>query len=100
MSVVPVPKRAAGALSQASWRPEAVQGAAFAMAIGTGVAGVTGGLSTLLVAYAGAFGASLLVYAIGSLGRGGGSPVRLILAGVALGAVLAGITRAIMLTDR
>lgn len=75
-------------------------GAAFAMAIGTGVAGVTGGLSTLLVAYAGAFGASLLVYAIGSLGRGGGSPVRLILAGVALGAVLAGITRAIMLTDR
>lgn len=75
-------------------------GAAFALAIGTGLGGVTGSLGTLGLAYAGAFGASVLVYAIGSLGRGGASPVRLILAGVALGAVLAGITRAIMLTDR
>ena len=75
-------------------------GAAFALAMGTGLGGVTGSLGTLGLAYAGAFGASVLVYAIGSLGRGGASPVRLILAGVALGAVLAGITRAIMLTDR
>jgi iron complex transport system permease protein len=75
-------------------------GAAFALAIGTGLAGVTGSLGTLGLAYAGAFGASVLVYAIGSLGRGGASPVRLILAGVALGAVLAGITSAIVLTDR
>lgn len=75
-------------------------GAAFAMAIGTGLAGVTGSFGTLALAYAGAFGASVLVYAIGSLGAGGGSPVRLILAGVALGAVLAGITSAIVLTDR
>ncbi|MFT3831865.1 MAG: iron chelate uptake ABC transporter family permease subunit [Micropruina sp.] len=75
-------------------------GAAFALAIGTGVLGVSGALGTLTLAYLGAFGASLLVYLIGSLGRGGGSPVRLILAGVALGAVLAGVTRAIVLTDR
>lgn len=75
-------------------------GAAFAMAVGTGLLGVSGAVGTLTLAYVGAFGASLLVYAIGSLGRGGGSPVRLILAGVALGAVLAGITRAIVLTDR
>ena len=74
-------------------------GAAFAMAVGTGLLGVSGAVGTLTLAYVGAFGASLLVYAIGSLGRGG-SPVRLILAGVALGAVLAGITRAIVLTDR
>ena len=75
-------------------------GAAFALAMGTGLIGVSGALGTLTLAYVGAIGASVLVYAIGSLGRGGGSPVRLILAGVALGAVLAGITRAIVLTDR
>ena len=75
-------------------------GAAFALAMGTGLLGVSGALGTLTLAYFGAFAASLLVYAIGSLGRGGASPVRLILAGVALGAVLAGITRAIVLTDR
>lgn len=75
-------------------------GAAFALAIGTGLGGVGGAYGTLGLAYLGAFGASLLVYGIGSLGRGGASPVRLILAGVALGAVLAGITRAIVLTDR
>ena len=40
-------------------------GAAFAMAIGTGLAGVTGSFGTLALAYAGAFGASVLVYAIG-----------------------------------
>ena len=75
-------------------------GAAFALALGTGLAGVSGALGTLGLAYLGAFTASVVVYAIGSLGRGGASPVRLILAGVALGAVLAGITRAIVLTDR
>lgn len=75
-------------------------GAAFALAIGSGLIGVSGALGTLTLAYLGAFAASVLVYAIGSLGRGGTSPVRLILAGVALGAVLAGITRAIVLTDR
>lgn len=75
-------------------------GAAFALALGTGLLGVRGTLGTLGLAYVGAFTASLLVYAIGSLGRSGVSPVRLILAGVALGAVLAGVTRAIILTDR
>lgn len=75
-------------------------GAAFALAIGTGLLGVSGSLSTLSLAYVGAFAATVGVYAIGSAGRGGGSPVRLTLAGVALGAVLQGITRAIVLTDR
>ncbi len=75
-------------------------GAAFALAMGTGLVGISGALGTLTLAYLGAFVASVLVYAIGSIGRGGASPVRLILAGVALGAVLAGITNAIVLTDR
>ncbi|MFT4228604.1 FecCD family ABC transporter permease [Micropruina sp.] len=75
-------------------------GAAFALAMGTGLAGVSGPFGTLTLAFVGAFGASVLVYLIGSVGRGGASPVRLILAGVALGAVLAGITRAVVLTDR
>lgn len=60
-------------------------GAAFALAVGTGLGLAAGPLATLSLAFVGAFAASLLVYAIGSLGRGGASPVRLILAGVALG---------------
>ncbi|MCW3158535.1 FecCD family ABC transporter permease [Micropruina sonneratiae] len=75
-------------------------GAAFALALGTALGVAAGPLGTLALAFLGAFAASVLVYAIGSLGRGGASPVRLILAGVALGAVLAGITQAIVLTDR
>ena len=75
-------------------------GAAFTLAIGTGLGGISGSLGTLGLAYLGAFGASVLVYTIGSLGHRGASPVRLILAGVALGAVLVGTTGAITLTDR
>lgn len=75
-------------------------GAAFAVAVGTGVVGLSGSLDTLGLAFFGALLATVVVYAIGSTGRGGGSPVRLTLAGVALGAVLSGATRAIVLTDR
>lgn len=74
-------------------------GAAFALAMGAGFAGVAGPFGQLALAFGGALAATLLVYAVGSVGRGGGSPVRLVLAGTALGAVLAGITSAIVLTD-
>ncbi len=74
-------------------------GAAFALAIGAGFAGVSGPVGLLVLAFAGALIATLAVYAIGSIGHGGGSPVRLVLAGTALGAVLAGITSAIVLAD-
>lgn len=50
-------------------------------------------------AFAGAAVASLIVYALGSLGRDGATPVKLALAGAALTALLGSITTAILLMD-
>ncbi len=71
-------------------------GSAFTVALGVGFLGVSGTLGTLPFAFAGALVTTLAVFAIGGSGT---SPARLVLAGVAFGAVLAGITRAIVLTD-
>ncbi len=40
-----------------------------------------------------------MVYALGSVGRGGATPIRLTLAGVAIGSVLGGVSSAITLLD-
>jgi iron complex transport system permease protein len=53
----------------------------------------------LWFAFGGALLATVVVYAIGSIGREGSSPVRLTLTGVALGAVLSGIVSAMLLAD-
>ena len=74
-------------------------GASFAVAIAVGVLGLTSVSGYLWFAFGGALVATVVVYLIGSAGRGGGSPVRLSLTGVALGAVLSGITSAIVLAD-
>lgn len=74
-------------------------GSAFAVAIATGVLGVTAVSGYLWFAFGGALVAAVVVYVVGSAGRGGGDPVRLTLAGVALGAVLAGITSGMLLAD-
>lgn len=66
-------------------------GAAFLVVIAVAVFGLTGIWSYLWFAFAGAILATVAVYLIGSAGRGGATPVRLTLAGVALGAVLTGI---------
>ena len=50
-------------------------------------------------AFAGAAVASVVVYALGSLGREGATPVKLALAGAALTALLGSITTAILLLD-
>jgi iron complex transport system permease protein len=50
-------------------------------------------------AFAGAFGASVLVFVLGSLGRGGPTPVTLALAGVAVSAFLGALTSALVLAD-
>jgi iron complex transport system permease protein len=68
------------------------------------VIGIYGfGLSSLLgyvwFAFAGAALASGLVYALGSLGREGATPVKLALAGAAVTAMLGSITSAILLLD-
>ena len=50
-------------------------------------------------AFAGAGAASLVVYLLGSAGRGGATPVKLALAGAALTALLSSVTSAILLLD-
>lgn len=74
-------------------------GAGFAVTIGIGVFGVTGASQYVWFAFLGAVAATLLVYLIGSVGGGMASPVTLVLAGVALGAVLNGFSTFLSLLD-
>lgn len=74
-------------------------GASFAVAVGVGVFGVSTISGYVWFAFAGALIVTLAVYAIGSAGRGGADPLRLLLAGVALGAALGGLTSALTLLD-
>jgi len=74
-------------------------GSAFAVALAVAFLGVTRAADYRWFAFAGAFAATVAVALIGTAGRDGGSPVRVTLAGVALGAVLLGITSAIVLAD-
>lgn len=74
-------------------------GAAFFVAIGVGVFGVGTVLGYVWFAFAGAFLVTVAVYVIGSAGGGPPDPLRITLAGVALGAVLAGITTGLVLVN-
>lgn len=74
-------------------------GAAFAIALGAGFLGITATGALLPLAFIGAFAASVLVFVIGGVTGGNAAPVRLVLSGVALGAVLSGITQALVLSD-
>lgn len=74
-------------------------GAAFFVAIAVGVLGFTGIDSYIWFAFAGAALAAVAVYALGSMGRAGATPIRLTLSGIALGAVLGGITSGMLLLD-
>ncbi|MDR1237815.1 MAG: iron chelate uptake ABC transporter family permease subunit, partial [Propionibacteriaceae bacterium] len=70
-------------------------GAAAAVALAVGLLGVTQPGYYVLFGLVGALAASLVVSVLGL-----GDPLRLVLVGMALGAVLAGLTGAIRLTDR
>ena len=74
-------------------------GASFAVAVGIGIFGARSLSATMWWAFAGALIVTIGVYAIGAAGRGGADPLRLVLAGVALGAVLSGLTSAMTLLD-
>lgn len=65
-------------------------------AIALGVSAVNG---YLWFAFAGAGAAALLVYVLGSLGRGGATPVKLALAGAALTAMIGSMTTVVTLLD-
>ncbi|WP_043432807.1 Fe(3+)-siderophore ABC transporter permease [Paenarthrobacter nicotinovorans] len=72
-------------------------GAGFFVVLGVALFGVTTIGEYIWFSFAGAVVATVGVYFIGSRGRGGATPLRLTLAGVALGAVLGGISSGITL---
>jgi iron complex transport system permease protein len=74
-------------------------GAAFFVVMGIYTLGVTNLFGYVWFAFAGAFAASVLVFLLGSLGRGGPTPVTLALAGVAVSALLTALTSAVLLAD-
>ena len=70
---------------------------AVVIALSLGVAGAT---SSVWFAFIGAAAASIAVYAIGTAGRGGATPVRLALAGTAIAAALTALIYGIAMTDQ
>ncbi|WP_079127607.1 FecCD family ABC transporter permease [Streptomyces sp. TP-A0874] len=75
-------------------------GAAFSVALAVGMFGIASVSVYIWFAFAGALLVTAAIYLIGSAGRGPADPVRLVLAGVALSAVLSGITVTMTLVDR
>ena len=74
-------------------------GAAFSVAVGVAFFGAGAVTEYVWFAFAGALVVTVAVYLIGNAGRGGADPIRLTLAGVALGAVLSGITTGLTLSN-
>lgn len=74
-------------------------GAAFAVALTVAVFGIQNSLLLVWPAFLGALVVTVAVALVGSAGRGRADPIRLVLAGVAVGAVLSGITSGLMLSD-
>ncbi|BBG03306.1 MULTISPECIES: FecCD family ABC transporter permease [Pseudonocardia] len=97
----------AGALIQALTRNPLAEpgilgvnaGAGFAVTLGAGVFGLTSITGYLWFAFLGAAVTTVVVFVIGSAGGGTASPVTLVLAGVALGAVLNGFSTFLTLID-
>lgn len=75
-------------------------GAAFAVVLAIWLFGTASVLGLVWFAFAGAAVASVLVYLLGTGGRGGATAVRLTLAGAALTALLASLTGAVVLLDQ
>lgn len=73
-------------------------GAGFAVTVGVGVFGIGSVSGYIWFAFIGAAAATILVYLIGAVG-GTANPVTLVLAGVALAAVLGGVTTFLTLID-
>ena len=74
-------------------------GAGAAVIVAIAFLGITSPTGYVWFAFAGAAAASVLVYLIGSAGRGGPTPVRLALAGAALTAALVAFVYGVAITD-
>lgn len=74
-------------------------GASLAVVIGITFLGMTAASQYVWMAFLGAVVVSVAVYLLGTMGRGGATPVRLTLAGAALAALLGSLTEALLLTN-
>jgi len=74
-------------------------GASLAVVVAINVFGITAAAGYIWFGFAGATLVAVLVYGVASFGRDGASPVKLTLAGAAIGAALTSITTAVLLTD-
>ena len=74
-------------------------GASFAVVLAIWAFDVSNVLGLVWFAFLGAAVVSVVVYALGSVGRGGATPVRLALSGAALSSLLFALTRAVTLLD-
>ncbi|WBU38035.1 FecCD family ABC transporter permease [Homoserinibacter sp. YIM 151385] len=72
-------------------------GAAFAVIVGIAFFGMSNPYAFMVVAIVGAAAAAVFVYGVGSLGRGGATPLKLALAGAATSAALSSLVSAILL---
>ncbi|MCW2581925.1 MAG: fepD [Klenkia sp.] len=74
-------------------------GASAAVVLAIFILGVTTPAGDVWFAFGGALAGSVAVFAIGSSGRGGATPVSLALAGAALSALLYALVRAVLVSD-
>ena len=74
-------------------------GASLAVVISIYTFGVTSLTGYVWFAFVGAAVASLVVYTLGAMGRGGATPIKLALAGAAMASLLGALTTAVLLTD-
>ncbi|MDL5350089.1 iron ABC transporter permease [Microbacterium sp. zg-YB36] len=72
-------------------------GASLAVVVGIAFFGLSAPYSVMAVAIAGAAGAAVFVYSVGSLGRGGATPLKLTLAGAATSAAFISLVSAVLL---
>lgn len=75
-------------------------GASFAVVLAIWWFGISSAMGLVWFAFAGAAITSVVVYLLGSGGRGGSTPVRMALAGAALSALLFALTRAVTIIDQ
>ncbi len=74
-------------------------GAAFAVVMATSLLGI-GSNGVVWFAFGGAGAAAIIVYGLGSAGRGGATPIKLVLAGAVLTTFLSSLTAAILIFDQ
>jgi iron complex transport system permease protein len=74
-------------------------GAAFAVVVASGLLGVTAAFGYVWFSFLGAAGATIAVYLIGGMGRGGATPTKIALAGAAMAALLGSFTTTVLLLD-